>query len=238
MIGKILRRFVECNIASRVFDKLLPQNLTLDGNRYFMDSSYVRFLERACTGFDIGCGRHPAIALAQKRRFELSVTGVDISDEESAGAFEGAYDKVVCGDITTYRGDASGDLVLCQSLLEHVLSTDGAFRAMASSLKPGGIALLSCPSRNAVFSTACGSQGFMSCYDHGTPLAFERMTAAHGFEVRERHVFYSSSYFSFLLPLHMVWLAWIVLFRAVSPVQAAETFVYALRRIDPLSSGF
>lgn len=258
MIGRILRKFVECNVAaSRAFDRLLPQDLTVDGNRFFMDSFYVRHLESACTVFDIGGGRHPAIAPAQKRQFELSVTGVDISAEELAGAPSGAYDQVVCTDITTYRGDGSADLVLCQSLLEHVPSTDSAFGAIASILKPGGTALLFCPSRNAlfarlnlllpervkrailfaVFPAARGSQGFRSYYDHCTPLDFERMAAAHGLEVLERHLFYSSSYFSFLLPVHVVWRAWIILYRAVSPVQSAETFVYALRRTDPLSPG-
>ena len=63
------------------------------------------------------------------------------------------------------------------------------------------------------------------------------MAAASGFEVVERHLFYSSSYFSFLLPLPVLWRAWIILYRAVYPVQSAETFVYALRRTDASSPG-
>ncbi len=42
--------------------------------------------------------------------------------------------------------------MICQALLEHVPSTERAFRAIGSLLKPGGLALIFAPSRNAVFA--------------------------------------------------------------------------------------
>src|SRR5262249_9719381 len=52
----------------------------------------------------------------------------------------------------TYRGSSEADLVICQAVLEHVADTGSAMSCIASMLKPGGVALLFIPSRNAAFA--------------------------------------------------------------------------------------
>lgn len=56
------------------------------------------------------------------------------------------------------------------------------------------------------------------------------MARAHGLEVVERHCYYFSSYFTFLLLFHLLWRGWMIRFRDISLSRAAETFIYALRR--------
>lgn len=252
MIRAVLRAFIDWNVrVSMAFDRLLPEVYRVDGNRYFVDSFFRRFLHPQQKVYDMGGGRHPAVPPSLKRQLGLHVVGVDISAQELAGAPEGAYDTTICADITEFSGDESGDVAICQSLLEHVASTDRAFRAISSVLKEGGTALLFAPSRNAVFArlnlllpeslkrsllfalypSARGSQGFRSYYDRCTPIEFERMARTHGLEVVERHLFYCSAYFTFFFPCHVLWRIWIMLFRTLSRERAAETFVYALRRL-------
>lgn len=249
----LFRRIVNWNVrASARFDRLLPGSFTTDGNRFFVDTFFLRFLEPHQRVVDLGGGRHPAISLDVKQKRELEVIGIDISEEELDLAPDGAYDRKICADVTRYEGDGIADVVICQSLLEHVQSTDHAFHAIATSLKVNGVALLFAPSRNAVFArinlilpermkravlfalypSARGSQGFLSYYDRCTPLQFEKMAGDHGLEVVERHLFFSSSYFTFFLPAHILWRIWMVIFHAMAPVQSAETFVYALRRVS------
>lgn len=253
MIRDVLRAAIGWNIrVSKAVDHLLPELYRVDGNRYFVDSFFRRFLHPGQKVYDLGGGRHPAIPADLKRQLGLFVVGLDISAEELAGAPEGVYDATVCADITVFMGDGCGDVAICQSLLEHVASTDSTFRAITSVLKDGGTALLFAPSRNAVFArlnlmlpeslkrrvlfalfpSARGSQGFRSYYDRCTPREFERMAATHGLEVVERHLFYCSSYFTFFFPLHVIWRIWIIFFRSLSKENAAETFVYALRRMQ------
>jgi 2-polyprenyl-6-hydroxyphenyl methylase/3-demethylubiquinone-9 3-methyltransferase len=250
-MNEILRRFItsQVNLAA-MLDSWLPEDYRIDGNRYFIDQFFPRFLQHGQVVYDIGGGRHPIVTAEQKERYGLTVIGVDISEAELSAAPVGLYDRTVSADITQFSGTGDADLVICQALLEHVKSTDRAFVAIAGILKPGGQALIFVPSRNAVFARlnlllperikrailyaifpkAKEGQGFRSYYDRCTPPAFEAMAAAVGLLTVERHLFYKSSYFSFFLPLYGLWRLWIIAFRLVSPEQAAETFALALRK--------
>ena len=142
---------------------------------------------------DVGGGKQPLISAEQKHAFGLTVIGFDISAAELGAAPAGRYDECICADITDFRGTAQADIVICQALLEHVTSTERAFRTIGSLLKPGGLALIFAPSRNAVFARlnlllpqrlkrailfavfpeSRHAQGFVSYYDRCTPRDFE-----------------------------------------------------------------
>ena len=87
-----------------------------------------------------------------KRRLGARVVGLDISQSAPDAAPAGAYDQVVCADLTAYQGRGDADFVICQTLMEHVTNVEQAFRALSSILKPGGGLLVFTPSRNAVFA--------------------------------------------------------------------------------------
>lgn len=247
----LLQRFVAQQVSwSAAVDGLLPQSYRLDGNRFFIDSFYGRFLRSGQVVVDVGGGKQPLISAEQKRAFGLTVIGFDISAAELGAAPAGRYDECICADITDFRGTAQADIVICQALLEHVPSTERAFRAIGSLLKPGGLALIFAPSRNAVFARlnlllpqrlkrailfavfpqTRHAQGFVSYYDRCTPRDFEAMARAANLEVVERHFFFRSAYFTFFVPLHVLWRLWVALFRGLRREQAAETFVYAFRK--------
>lgn len=235
---------------SRKLDSLLPEKYRVDGNMDFRRNFAPRYLRPGATIYDIGSGRHPFLSPEQKRDLGARVMGLDIDPAELASAPPGAYDGSVCADVTQFRGRSDADLVICQSLMEHVNGTDCAFVAIASALKPGGVAVLFVPSRHAVFArlnlllpqrvklwllhtiyphTKVG-YGFVSYYDRCTPADFTRMAAAAGMEVIELRCYYKSSYFMAFAPLHVLWRAWLAIFSALRGEQAAETFSMALRK--------
>jgi 2-polyprenyl-6-hydroxyphenyl methylase/3-demethylubiquinone-9 3-methyltransferase len=247
-----LSRFVGAQQRwSRRFDSLLPTEYQVDGNRDFVENWIAPRLRSGAVVYDIGGGKNPAVSLDDKRRLGLRVIGVDIDASELARAPRGAYDEAIAADITAYRGRGDGDLIICQALLEHVRDTRAAIEAIAGILKPGGTALLFLPSRNAVFArlnlllpealkrkalytvfpSTERDQGFPAYYNRCTPADFRRMAAECNLAVDVCKVYFRSSYFTFLFPLHLAWRAWVALFRLAAKDQAAETFSLALRKL-------
>ncbi len=121
---------------------------------------------------------------------------------------------------------------------------------IASFLKPGGELLCCVPSRNAIFSRInlmfperlkrrllfflfpekTKTSGYKAHYNRCTPRKFETLFKENGLEIEEEYLFYQSSYFSFFLPLYLLWRAWVVLGRLISPRTFAESFVVRVRK--------
>lgn len=247
----VLRQFIDLNrIISRSFDRIICEKYKLDGNDFFIQQFVPANLREGLTIYDIGGGKNPFISHERKKALKLKVIGFDIDRCELERAPVGAYDKTVCADITTFKGECDADLVICQALLEHVKSVDKSFAAIASILKPGGLALVFVPSRNALYArlnlllpegvkrwllqaaypTSCESRGFTSYYDQCTPRDFRRLAVKHNLFVEQERLHYVSSYFEIFFPLYILWRIWVIGFHALAGGQAAETFCVALRK--------
>lgn len=219
-----LRSFIDSQVAvSSYIDRLLPEDYRIDGNSEFFNRFVRPALRPNTTVYDVGGGKSPCIAPALKSELDLRIVGLDISEGELARAPAGSYDDTVCADITRYLGHGDADLVICQTLLEHVPDTACAFRAISTMLKPGGLAVLFVPSRKALFARlnrllpepikrrllysifphSAKGQGFKSYYDRCTPSDFRALAAAHRLEVRDSAYYWKSSYFSFFSPLYL-----------------------------------
>jgi len=249
----MLRKFVlwQQRLSAQFDRKFLSQRFLVDGNTDYRASLVPKYLKRNLKIVDVGGGRTPVIALEKKLQLKAHVVGVDIDENELLAAPEGVYDEIVCGDISLVRGSYDADLLLCQTVLEHVENVDHAFQSLRSFVKDDGDILLFVPSRKAVFARLnlllphrlkaylleLGFSGerenhaFPAHYDRCMPGEFRKLANKHGFEVIEQRFFYSSTYFSFFLPLHMIWRAWIVLYFVIARNEAAETFSMVLRPI-------
>jgi 2-polyprenyl-6-hydroxyphenyl methylase/3-demethylubiquinone-9 3-methyltransferase len=245
------RSFVRYNrqICTKL-DQFLPEQFRVDGNTDFQRKFAPAFLQADSTVYDVGGGKRPFVSQEEKERLHLRVVGIDISEDELNRAPAGIYDRVIAEDIARFRGQGDADLVICQAVLEHVADVEGAFKAIASSLRPGGIACLFVPSRNAVFARlnlilpqalksyllfsifpeARAAQGFPSYYNKCTPKEFEELAEQYGLEVVASSHYYQSKYFTFLAPLHAAWRLWELSFFLLRGPQAAETFSVALRK--------
>jgi SAM-dependent methyltransferase len=247
----ILRKFLDWNTwLSTATDQFLPVWLRQDGNRCFLDEYAPRLEEEGATIWDVGSGSQPYLSPARREALGATVVGLDISHKELAAAPAGAYSRTVVADVCRFSGEAEADSVICQALLEHVPDTQGAIRALASIVRPGGHIYLFVPSRNAVFArinlvlpqglkrrilftvfpAARHNQGFQVWYDNCTPRHITRIALAHGLVVEEQRLFWISSYFKPFFPAFLAWrllqgLVWLVL-----GSQAAESFVLVLRK--------
>jgi len=235
---------------SRQFDRLLPGKFRLDGQTDYQENIVPAYLKENQRIYDIGGGKRPYLRPGEKDRLKAAVVGLDISAEELRKAPAGAYDYKVCRDIATFRGNNDADLVICQSLLEHVSDVEAVFSAFYSILKPGGLALIFVPSRNALYArlnllipqefknTLLNTfypkskkiQGFPVYYHKCTPRDLKHLAAANNFSVLEEFYYYNSVYFRFFFPFHLLWRVWILSYYLFSKEQSAETIALVFKK--------
>jgi 2-polyprenyl-3-methyl-5-hydroxy-6-metoxy-1,4-benzoquinol methylase len=244
--GRIARQLIASQVAlSCAFDQLLPRSFRVDGSKDFKQRIVPSYLRPGLAVYDIGGGARPCVDLETKQRLGLTLTGVDLDEEQFAKAPRGLYDRAIVADITTYQEQSAADLVVCKSTLEHVRDTEAALARMARLLNPGGTLLVFVPSRNALYArlnvllpeslklrllsafmpNQADHLGFPAIYDHCTPHDFRRFATKHGLQIKELRPYYISSYFSVVFPVYVLWRAWILAYRALAREQAAESFV-------------
>jgi 2-polyprenyl-6-hydroxyphenyl methylase/3-demethylubiquinone-9 3-methyltransferase len=246
----ILRNLVSSQIwLSDRFDRIFPESYRIDGNKDFLYSFAPQYLQPHLKVYDVGGGQWPYISKKLKDELHLQVCGFDIDPKELSKAPPGAYDEIICEDITKYHGKEDADLIICQAMLEHVPDVDRAFAAIASILKPGGRAAVFVPSRNAMYARLnlmlptnlkkkilytiyphLIGGGFPSFYDRCTPKDFWALARKYGLVVEEQRFYFTSSYFTFFFPLHVVSRFWLLMFRFIAGDQAAETFCMGFRK--------
>lgn len=246
---------LQAAIRSQLFvcnalEKLLPEPYRIDGNTDFLRHFAPRYIPHGSLVYDVGSGKQPYLSPSQKAALGATVVGLDISQYELSQAPEGTYDSQICADIIGFQGDGRADVVVCQSLLEHVPDVHAAYRAIASCLRPGGVAVVFVPCRNALYARlnlmlpeawkkkalqtffpgSERAQGFPAFYDRCTPRDFRRMAESVGLEVAELKCYYRSAYFDVFVPAWFAWRVWSLLTLLVLGEQSAETFSVALRK--------
>lgn len=236
---------------SECLDRVLPSRLREDGNHVFTSEIAPALLTPNALVYDLGGGARPLVSLAEKRRLGLVVVGLDLDAEELSKAPGHIYDERIEADLTLFRGRGDADLVICQATLEHVRDGEGAFRGIASCVKPGGVVAIFSPSRNAVFARlnrilpegikrrllfaiypdkGKGHDGFPAFYDKCLPSEVESIAARNGLELVQRRLFWRSSYFYPFVPAFLVWRIWLGVTALFLGKDAAETYAYAFRR--------
>ena len=80
---------------------------------------------------------------------QWQVTAIDVKEEQVAdcNAFFQAIGrpqvKFEVGDVTKFTKPGAFDLVVCVDVMEHILEDEAALRCYSTSLKPGGMLILS-----------------------------------------------------------------------------------------------
>jgi 2-polyprenyl-6-hydroxyphenyl methylase/3-demethylubiquinone-9 3-methyltransferase len=253
VVGMLLRRATRLQTSlSTAIDQLLPPRYRVYGRQHYRETVVPRYLSRGQTVYDVGGGANPFLAPETKARLGTRVVGLDISASELQRAPEGSYDESRCADISAFRGGGDADVVICQSVLEHVRDVRAAFHSLSSILKPGGRALLFVPNRNSLFarlnrllpeSVKRGilfalypqkqlTSGFPAFYDRCTPSDFRAMADECGLVVEKEEHFYMCSYFFGILPAYVLWRIWILAGERLFGAQASSTFCMVLRKQD------
>lgn len=244
-------KFIDFNkYISRRFDEMLPEKFRVDGQAHFRETFAPPHISQGALVYEVGGGKHPLHSAQEKERRGLRVVGLDIDGGELMRAPRGAYDETIRADITRYLGREDADVVICQTMLEHVSNTPAAFTGLASILQKGGVALLFTPSKNSLYARVnqliperlkskllrllypelAEKSGFPGRYHHCTLSEFEEMARGQGLGVVQKRAYYYSEYFSFFAPLHVLWRLWLWVFFLLARERAAETFSMALRK--------
>lgn len=199
---------------------------------------------------DVGGGKNPFVDADTKKSLFLHVVGLDIDPHELERAPPGLYDKTICADICECYEHIDADLVIAQSIMEHVPNAERALLSMHRLLRDGGMAAIFLPSKYAMFSylnrllperikkgllfyiylQSRNDQGFKAYYSRASIKDYRLMADKIGFEVVEVKPFYASGYFSFFFPMYFLWRIWMLIFRGISRENAAETFCILLRK--------
>lgn len=253
----MIRKLINSQIwLSYKADSFLPSKYNQDGNSDYIKSLVPNYLKENLTIYDVGGGKRPYLSYEQKKALKAKVIGVDIDQDELNNAPEGTYDETICTDIAKFRGNQDADLLICQAVLEHVQDVEGAFEAISSILKPGGLALIFVPSRNAVFAQlnlllpqetkkailhtiypkTVEGQGFPSYYNKCTPLDFKKLANSNDLSPVEERYYFVSHYFHFFFPAYLVWRLWTLMFHFLFKEQAAETFSIVFKKGDRVQS--
>ena len=241
----MIRKLISWNLKlSRTCDRVFFEKFAIDGNGAFnvLAPELVKDGSRVA---DVGGGKTPFFPPEKARQRNLRVTGVDIDAAELDAAPAGAYAEVVVSAIEQCRGAEDQDIVIAQSVLEHVYDGREAMRGIGSMLRPGGMVVTFCPNRRAwfarlnlllpervkravlfsIFPNKRERQGFPAHYDGCTPREMEENMRHAGIRPIEVRYFYVSSYFMFFVPLYLFWrLATYPLMR-FWPHRYCETFI-------------
>jgi len=128
-----MRKFINAQRKmSRYFDRLLPEEFLVDGNKDFATSLVPKYTREGIRIYDVGGGKNPFYEPHMELKKNLKISGLDIDKNELDRAPEGSYDEMIHTDLLTYRGEGDADLVICQTLLKHVKDQEKGVAALAS----------------------------------------------------------------------------------------------------------
>lgn len=218
------QRFIQAN--SQLSARLDRRRDAALYSRYDDDvASALRALPAGAIVADVGGGRTCSFADRVPVDHDLTIVAVDVSADELAA--NTSVDKTLLGDVSRHIPFADGeiDLLVSRTLLEHVSDVQGAARAMARVLKPGGQTLHLLPCRYALFAVVArvvpfdlakrvlhilipeskGVVEFDVFYDRGHPAALERTFAEAGFrEVTVECTWDQTAYFHAFFPAFLL----------------------------------
>ena len=251
----VIRALINANISlSRATNQALKRPVLGDplwGQFEREADELIRKLPDGATVLDLGGGRRCAYAKAVEPPGRVRLVAVDISPEELAANKEVAETCVadVAADIPL--PDASADVILSCTLLEHVEGVAAAAQNMGRVLRPGGVTMHLVPGRYSLFGTAArllpfgpalrlvhalrpetkGVVEFPVVYDDCWPQALERDFRDAGFsQVDTRIIWRQTDYFEPIYPLFLLSLGyeWLIRFLGLRQL-AAYTVVRAVR---------
>ncbi|MBL0129072.1 MAG: class I SAM-dependent methyltransferase [Flavobacteriales bacterium] len=102
--------------------------------------------------YDAGAGFGQYSYWLSSRLPQASITAIDVKDEQVADC-NAFFEKIgrtqvkfEVGDVTKFTKPDTFDLVVCVDVMEHILEDEAALRCYSTSLKTGGMLIISTPS--------------------------------------------------------------------------------------------
>lgn len=218
-----MRKFIALNVSlSGKFEKVFSFN-----------SDDAILLRKFCETFgsdirvaDVGGGKKPAKNIVgAELPSEITYDGYDISLDELQIAKE-HYSDIFQLDLTDESSTPQKqyDAVICLNTLEHVRDVSSSIQTLSHMVADGGKLYLKLPSRYALFAQLNlllpndlkkkilhkvfphkSGDGFPAYYDKSTPNRIVEICKENNLQLVEKNLVKWSSYFSFFLPLYVMW---------------------------------
>ncbi len=256
MLGSLLMRagrmFIQANKRISRWETTLMRRLIMHrcGMADFADRVLPDLIRPGMRVLDVGGGKRPSIDVGKKKELGLWVVGLDLSEQELNRAPSGAYDQIVVGDVARASIPGQFDLILSNTVLEHVADTRLAMSNLASAMKEGAIMAHLVPCRYALFAVInrmLGKRlakkvlycifperrelsGFDAFYDQCVPSKMRRICEDRDLEIVEITPYYHSNYFIFFAPAHALDICRRMLTQILGLRDFAETFVVVARK--------
>ena len=226
----MLKRFFSWNVAAADYiEDRLPNSFTRS-LLYLHELTTARLMNEhdGLLIVDVG-GGHMSPFAKHRTHPGTYVLGIDILFEQVAHNSD-ANAGAVCDVCTSIPlADATADLIVSRSVLEHLPNNAVFVAECRRTLKPGGHAIHVCPTRRAPFALInriipnwltrklirtffpqwADECGFPTFYNHCSYPELPRLHERHGLEVEELHLrYYQSIYFKPFLPIYLVSVAY------------------------------
>lgn len=200
---------------------------------------------------DLGAGRESHFAALQDPGSSAEIVGVDVDADELAMNADVDTKVVIAPGAPLPFADASVDLVVSRSVLEHVAGVEATLAEAHRILVPGGRTIHVFASKRAPFSLlnrvlplrasswllrnlvpgSDGRLGFPARYEHCTASQMEQVLRRQGFEVERTEVsYYQSDYFGFLVPLYLLSVGYELIVRALGRRELAAVVMVVGRK--------
>lgn len=225
MIGTALRKFRDANVT--LSWKTTPTQLW-ETRGYAIYEWVARALlgrPGVNTVIDVGGGRTWYFGEEWWQNPKFKLIGIDVDPAELE--LNPKLDERVTADVSKTLGvpDGSVDLVLCRAVVEHLPDNAAFLRNVERALRPGGKAAFVFVNKwsppmilnrilpqavsgrllHALVPGSDGICGFKAHYDKCTFTDFKRAIEDAGLEIEYEYAsYYSSSYFQFFFPLHVL----------------------------------
>jgi SAM-dependent methyltransferase len=206
---------------------------------------------------DVGGGRTWHFGDDYWRNPDFRLIGVDVDAGELA--LNPKLDQAITADICETLGvpDGSVDLVLCRAVVEHLHDTSAFLDNVSRALRPGGSAAFVFANKwsppmilnriippklagkllLALVPGTAGYGGFRAYYDKCSFSAFKRELLKRGFEIEYEYAsYYSSSYFQFFWPLHVVSIVLDLVRQSLSIRDLSQLNLFVVRKPAPATS--
>ncbi|MFZ4681267.1 MAG: class I SAM-dependent methyltransferase, partial [Terrimicrobiaceae bacterium] len=122
-----------------------------------------------CRVLDVGCGRGDLLKYLQARNPQLELTGIELSDLQSAAGI-----RFIKSDIFEFEVTKRFDFVIALAVIEHVADIQQFVLRLSSLARPGGTVLVMTLNEGSLLYRVARS---LRCL--GWKAAFERLYSSH-----------------------------------------------------------
>lgn len=245
----VLRHFVHANAA--LSQRIQPSIVKRTHAYTKYDEAGTALLEfEPATVLDVGAGKQWHFAPSLKGR-NMKLIGFDIDQAEMTE--NALLDERICGDACESLGvpDQSVDLIMGRAVVEHLHDTASFLQSANRALREDGRLIVTFANRYAPFAIlnrllpqrvsgwllshlvpgSSGILGFKAFYDRASFREFRQSLADAGFEIEEEYAsYFSTSYYSFFLPLYVVGLGLDYSRYALANPRLASYFMFIARK--------